>query len=105
MNRVSVRIRADHYRYFQRCSFNLLYPHVCSAVLQLKQIFVFFVGMNVNEGVKTERSDQQLPSASSQASYDSCSFHRSDTNDTKKVLATTENKQQVKKVGGETKIN
>ncbi|XP_067050266.1 uncharacterized protein [Acropora muricata] len=62
-------------------------------------------GMNINEDVKTQRSDQQLPSASSEASYDSCLLHRSDTNDTEKISATTENKQQVKNVGGETKIN
>lgn len=65
----------------------------------------FFVGMNINEDVKTQRSDQQLPSASSEASYDSCLLHRSDTNDMEKISATTENKQQVKNVGGETKIN
>ena len=67
--------------------------------------YAFFVGMNVNEDVKTQRSDQQLPSASSEASYDFCSLHRSGTNDMENISATTENKQQVKNVGGETKIN
>ena len=69
----------------------------------LSKYVVFLVGMNVNEDVKTQRSDQQLPSASSKASYDSCSLPRSDTSDAEKVSATNENKRHMKRVGGETK--
>ena len=64
-----------------------------------------FVGMNTNEDVKIQRLEQQLPSVSTEASYDSCSFHRSGTNDKEKALATHVNKQHVKEVGGETKIS
>lgn len=73
--------------------------------LKLNKYVVFLVGMNINEDVKTQRSDQQLPSASSKASYDSCSLPRSDTSDAEKVSATNENKQHIRKVGGETKTN
>ena len=45
--------------------------------------------MNINEDVKIQRSEQQLPSLSS---------------DEKKALATYENKQYVRDVGGETKV-
>ena len=72
----------------------------------IKNECFFFVGMNINEDVKTQRSDHQLPSASSEASYDSCSLHRSDTSDVEKVSAfTNENKWHIKKVGGETRTN
>ena len=60
--------------------------------------------MNTNEDVKISRLDQRLPSVSSEASFDSYSiFYESDTNDV--ASATHENKQHVKNVGGETKIN
>ena len=45
--------------------------------------------MNINKDVKIQRSEQQLPSLSS---------------DEKKALATYENKQYVRDVGGETKV-
>ena len=61
--------------------------------------------MNSNEDVKIQRFEQQLPSVSSEASYDSCPFHESDTNDVEKASAAHENKQHIKEVGGETKIN
>ena len=73
--------------------------------LQVNQICFLFVGMNTNEDVKIPRLDQPLPSVSLQASYDSCSFHRSDTNDVEKASATHENKHHVKNVEGETKID
>ena len=63
------------------------------------------LGMNTKEDVKIQRLDQQSPSVSSEASYDPCSFYRSDTNDVEKASATHEKKQHVKEVGGETKIN
>ena len=54
---------------------------------------------------KYKRLEEQLPSVSSEASHNSHSFHRSDTNDVEEPLATHENKQRIKEVGGETKIN
>ena len=62
-----------------------------------------FAGMSTNEDVKMERLDQQLPSVSLEASDGSFSFDESDTNDVEEASATYENKQLVKKDGGETK--
>ena len=59
--------------------------------------------MNANEDVKIPRLDQRSSSVSSEASFDSYSFYKSDTNDV--ASATHENKQHVKNVEGETKIN
>ena len=61
--------------------------------------------MNSNEDVKIQRFEQHLPSVSSEASYDSRSFHESDDNDVEEASATHENRQHVEEVGGETKIN
>ena len=59
--------------------------------------------MNTNEDVKIPRLDQRLSSVSSESSFDSYSFYKRDTNDM--ASSTHENKQHVKNVGGETKIN
>ena len=69
-------------------------------------MFFFLVGMNANEDVKKQRLKQQFLPVSSEASYDSCSFHKSDTNDVEveEASETYENKQHVKEDGGETKI-
>ena len=54
-----------------------------------------FVGMNTNEAVKIQRSEQQLPSVSSERFSESCSVHT--------ALVSDRNKQYVKENGGETK--
>ena len=46
---------------------------------------------------KYKRLEEQLPSVSSEASHNSHSFHRSDTNDVEEPLATHENKQYHKR--------
>ena len=63
------------------------------------------VGLNTNEGFTIQRSEQQLPSVTSEPFYAPHYDQKSETNDEKKALAAHENKQYVKKVGGETKTN
>lgn len=62
------------------------------------------VGLNTNEGITIQRSEQQLPSVSSKPFYEPHYDQKSETNDEKKALAAYKNKQYVKKVGGETVI-
>lgn len=61
-----------------------------------------FVGMNTNEVVKIQRSEQQLPSVSSETFFESCSVHTSIINDEEKALASHKNKQYLGEIGGET---
>ena len=61
--------------------------------------------MNTNEVVKTQTSEQQLPSVSSQISFDSHSVHKSNTNEDEKALTTYKNKKHLKELGGETRSN
>ncbi|XP_015777362.1 PREDICTED: uncharacterized protein LOC107355329 isoform X6 [Acropora digitifera] len=57
-------------------------------------------GMNTNEGITIQRSEQQLSSVSSKPFYEPHYDQKSETNDEKKALAAYKNKQYVKKVGG-----
>ena len=60
--------------------------------------------MNTNEVVKTQTSEQQLPSVSSEISFDSHSVHKStNTNEDEKALTTYKNKKHLKELGGETR--
>ena len=52
-----------------------------------------------------QRSEQQLPSVSSESFYEPHSVHLSETKDEEKALAAFKNKQDVREVGGETKTN
>ena len=66
-------------------------------------MFCVFVGMNTNAAVKLQRSEQQLPSVSSQTFSESCSVHTSKINDEEKALVSDRNKQYLEEMGGETK--
>ena len=61
------------------------------------------VGMNINEEI--QRSEQHLPSVSSQTFSESCSLHTSKINDEEKSLASNGNKEYLGEIGGETKTN
>ena len=58
--------------------------------------------MTANKVFKIQRSEQQLPSVSSQTVSESCSVHTSKINDEEKALATDRNKQYLGEIGGET---
>ena len=62
-----------------------------------------FVGMNINEEI--QRSEQHLPSVSSETFSESCSTHTSKVNDEKKAFASNRNKEYLGEIGGETKTN
>jgi len=65
-----------------------------------------FVGMNTNDVVKIQRSEQQLPSVSSQTSRpsESSSVHTSKFNEEEEALISGRNKQYLGEIG-ETLIN
>ena len=71
----------------------------CSLIF-IREMCFLLVGMNTNEGITIQRSEQQLSSVSSKPFHD----QKSEANDEKKALAAYKNKQYVKKVGGETVI-
>ena len=60
-----------------------------------------FVGMNTNRVVKIQRSEQQVPSGSSQTHSES-SVHTSKINEEEKALTSERNKQYLGEIGGET---
>ena len=64
-----------------------------------------FVGMTANEVVRIQRSDQQVPSISSETFFESCSGDTSEITDDEKALASDRNKQYLGEIGGETKTN
>ena len=66
-----------------------------------------FVGMNTNNVVKIQRSEQQLPSVSSQASQpsESSSVHTSKFNEEEEALISGRNKQYLGEIGGIIKAN
>ena len=80
-------------------------PHVCNALLfQIVTILLYlmcstFVGMNTNKVVKIQRSEQQLPSVSSQTHSESSSVHTSKINEEE---TSKRNKQYLGEIGGET---
>ena len=61
-----------------------------------------FVGMNTNDVVKIQRSEQQLPSVSSQTSRpsESSSVHTSKINKDEEALTSERNKQYLGEIGG-----
>ena len=61
-----------------------------------------FVGMNTNDVVKIQRSEQQLPSVSSQISRpsESSSVHTSKINKDEEALTSERNKQFLGEIGG-----
>ena len=61
-----------------------------------------FVGMNTNGVVKMQRSEQQLPSVSSQTPTESSSVHTSEINKNEEALTSERNKQYVRENAGET---
>ena len=71
----------------------------------IREICFLLAGLNTNEGITIQRSEQQLPSVSSKPFYEPHYDQKSETNDEKKALAAYKNKQYVKKVGGEANTN
>ena len=61
-------------------------------------------GMDTKVG-KVQRSEQQLPSVSSETFHEPHSMHRREITEDEKALATYENKKSLKEFGGETKSN
>ena len=61
-----------------------------------------FVGMNTNDVVKIQSSEQQLPSVSSQTLSESSSVHTNKINKDNNALTSERNKQYLGEIGGET---
>ena len=64
-----------------------------------------FVGMNTNDVVKIQSSEQRLPSVSSQTPSESSSVHASKVNKDEEALTSERNKQYLGEIGGETSTN
>ena len=60
-----------------------------------------FVGMNTNNVVKIQRSEQQLSSVSSQTPSESSSVHTSKISKDEEALTSERNKQYLGEIGGE----
>ena len=58
--------------------------------------------MNTNNVVKIQRSEQQLPSVSSQTPSESSSLHTSKIHKDEEALTSERNKQYLGEIGGET---
>ena len=60
-----------------------------------------FVGMNTNDVVKMQSSEQRLPSVSSQTPSEYSSVHTSKINKDEEALTSERNKQYLGEIGGE----